>query len=393
MTEKLNRDYRTDYDTNDPELATHWDEVIADLHTDCPVAHSTKGDGGYWVLTRQKEIKEAAGDWETYVSGQGVILDRPEEMPYIIPEESDPPLHTGLRKALNPFLAPGVVRNYEEPVRQHALDLLADFEGSSTVEAVRKYSNPLPGRSFCVTVAGIPQEDIEYLQERFEVGIVGAIELRAGAMADAANYLAQYLERRAGEPDRGDVINAILTMEVDGVGWAERVQTLTTLTLGGVGTTGFTIAASLHYLATHPEQRRRLVEHPELWPNAVEEFLRFYAAAPHNGRRTTCPVEIGGVSIDKGEQVVLNYGAGSRDPEVFEDPYEIQVDRELPNRHLSFGYGIHRCVGSHLARLELRVALEEFLRRYPDFSVPEGFVPEYQINDTVTIQSLPLVLG
>lgn len=392
MTEQLGRDYGTDYDMNSPDLAKNWTGVVEELHSSCPIARSEVGEG-YWVLNRQADIKHCTQDWETFSSATGFMPDRPKEMPWLFPVEADPPLHTALRTALNPYLSPGVVRNYEDPVRQHARDLLANFQGQTEINAVTQFANAVPGRAFCVTVAGMPVDEIEYLQGKFEIGIVGPLEKRAAAMQDATDYIAAYLAKRAEEPPRGDVVSAILELDFDGFDWDAKVSALTTLTLGGVGTTGYAIASSLHYLATHPEQRKRLIAEPTLWPAAVEEFLRYFSASPHDGRRVTKPVTVAGLGLDKGDYVIMSYGAASRDPAVFENPHDVVIDRPLPNRHLSFGYGIHRCIGSHLARLEMTASLQEFLACYPDFSVPQDFEPEYQINNTVVMVSLPLILG
>jgi cytochrome P450 len=212
-------------------------------------------------------------------------------------------------------------------------------------------------------------------------------------MQAAVGRQEKYLAQRAKEPSRGDIVNAILDIDAEGVDWTVKASVLSTLTLGGVGTTGYAISSALHYLATHPEERKRLIENPELWLTATEEFLRFFAASPHDGRRVTRDTSVAGTELKPGEYVLMNYGAGSRDPDVFEQPYEVVLDRPLPNRHISFGYGVHRCIGSHLARLEVRVGLQEFLARYPDFSVPDDFEPSYQINNSVTLEQLPLLLS
>ncbi len=207
MAEK--RNYEVDYDMNSPQLAEEWDEVIADLHQRCPMARSEVGEG-YWVALKQEDIKAATQDWETFSSATGFMPDRPAEMPWLWPVESDPPVHTHLRSALNQYLSPGVVRTYKNAVHQHGLDLLAEFEGEEVVDVVARFGNALPGRSFCVTVAGMGTDDIVYLQKKFEVGILGPLEKRAQAMQDANQRLDEYLRRREGEPPRGDIIDASL---------------------------------------------------------------------------------------------------------------------------------------------------------------------------------------
>jgi cytochrome P450 len=384
--------FHAGYDMNSPELAEHWEEVVDELHSACPIARSEVGEG-YWVMNRHEDIRAATLDWEAYSSGTGFAPNRPPEMPYFVPVECDPPFHTSLRRALTPYLAPAKVAPYEEAVRGHARDLMESFRGRDQIEAVWEFSNMLPALGFCVTVAGMTVEDMRYMQEKFEVGMLGPMEDRAPAMQAAMGRMEDYLTRRKDEPPRGDIIDEILQLEFEGYGWEQRVMTLTTLTLGGVGTTGYVLASALYYLGDHPEERRRMIEQPEIWQTAIEEFLRYYPPSPHDGRRLTEERTAGGCTFDPGDYVVIHYGAANRDPEVFDDPAALLLDRALPNRHLTFGWGPHRCPGSHLARLEIRVGLEEFLAAFPDYRLPDDFRPNYQISNTRVIEQLPLLLA
>jgi len=157
----------------------------------------------------------------------------------------------------------------------------------------------------------------------------------------------------------------------------DRVGTMSQLTIGGIGTTGFGISGGLHHLATHSDDRRSLVENPARIPKAVEEFLRHYLGVPNMARRVTTDVEVGGVHMKKGDRVLLCYGAASRDPAVCEAPDVVDISRRAV-KHLAFGAGIHRCIGQPLARMVLNIGYEEFLRRIPDFRIAEGFSPRYE---------------
>jgi cytochrome P450 len=383
--------FRSNYDMNSPVLAEHWEAVVDDLHATCPFARSEVGEG-YWVMNRHDDIREATLDWEAYSSGTGFAPNRPEGMPYFVPVECDPPFHTHLRKALNPHLVPAKIACYEEAVTGHADDLIESFRDRDEIEAVWEFANLLPALGFCVSVAGMSREDMAFMQQKFEVGMLGPLEARAPAMQAAMLRMEEYLQRRQSEAPRGDIIDEILRLEFDGFGWEQRVMTLTTLTLGGVGTTGYVLASALYYLATHPHERRRMLEDPDIWPTAIEEFLRFYPPSPHDGRRLTQPRTVGNQHVNEGEYVVIHYGAANRDPAIFEDPAVLRLDRALPNRHMSFGFGRHRCVGSHLARLEIRTGLRRFLEAFPDYAVPVDFTPVYQISNTRVIERLPLIL-
>jgi cytochrome P450 len=384
-------DFGADYDMNSPELAARWDEVVPELHARCPVARSEVGEG-YWVLNRHADVAAAAADWERFSNATGFMPDRPADMPYLYPEECDPPFHTAVRGAVQDFFRPKAVRAYEDEVRRHAEELVAALRAADEPEAVAGFANALPGRVFCESVAGMPVGDVEGLQREFDLAILGPVAGRGAALQRAFDYVEAYLRRREEEPRRDDVVQAILDLDADGVDWDAKVGILANLTLGGVGTTGFVIASAIQHLADRPEDRARLVADPALLPGAIEELIRFFAPSPHDGRRVTAPVEVGGVAFAPGDYVILSFGAASRDPAVFDRPDELVLDRPLPNRHMAFGSGLHRCVGLHLAKLELRVGLEVFLREVPDYALAPGFAPAYQISNTRVIERLPLVI-
>lgn len=387
-TERFGRDFHSNYDLNASELNEHYDEVLDDLVQHCPVAHSKDGEG-YWVVNRYDDVRRVVQDWETFTSKDGFMPNRPEGMPFWYPVECDPPFHDELRAVINPFLGPKAVVAHTDAIRQHANDLIDGFLANGEVEIVSQFANPLPARVFCSTVAGMPLEDMPFLQKCFQAGIVGPVEERGAAMTRAVVHIGGYLEGRVKEPPRGDVVDAILGFESEGYEFIDKAGTLSQLTQGGIGTTGFIFAGALYHLATHPEDRKRLVEDPSLLPGAIEEFLRFYASAPQLGRRAVKETEVAGTTIHAGDFVLLSFGAASRDPAVCPFPMNVDLERS-PNRHMAFGGGPHRCIGSHLARLNLKLGLEAFLTRIPDFSVPEGFVPEFQVGVTRDMVSLPL---
>jgi cytochrome P450 len=386
--ERFGRDFATDYDIDDPRLAENWAEVVEDLHSRCPVARSNEGEG-YWVINGYDDIRAAAGDWETFSSTSGFMPNRPEGMPFWYPVECDPPFHDELRNAINSHLGPKAIAGYEPGIREIANGLIDAFVGAGEIDAVTHFSQPLPGLVFCSLVAGIPREDMPFLSKTLNDGLLGPHEGRGQAMSEAQAFLMKFLEQRRGEPPRGDIVDAVLNVEIDGYEWEDRGGTLSQLTLGGVGTTGHVIASSVHHFARDVEARQRFVEDPAIRPRAVEEFVRIFAPSPHDGRRCTRDVEVAGTQMKEGDFVVFGYGAGSRDPNVSPNPSEVDFDRS-PNRHVAFGAGVHRCIGSHLARLQTRVALEVLLERLPEFTVEEGFEPTYEQGITRSMLSLPI---
>jgi cytochrome P450 len=382
------RNYRTHYDINGRELRSNFDDIMDEM-TRCPVAKSVDGDG-YWVLNSYSDVRAAAHDWETFSSREGFIPNRPPGMSLTPPIDVDPPLHTDLRSVINPYLGPKNIRKHEPSIRRTANQLIDRFIERGEVEIVSEFGNALAGHVWCTVVAGMPAADMPFLQRAFQEGLHGPMEQRAEANARALNYAIEYIKIRSKEPSRGDIVDAILAFEAPGFDLGQKGLTLGMLTQGGIGTSGGVIAGGLYYLARHLEDRRRLVSAPSLLPRAIEEFLRFYASAPQLGRKVLRDTEVSGVKIAEGDWVVLSYGAANRDPNIHSSAREIDIDR-TPNRHLAFGAGPHRCAGSHLARLNLRIAFETFLARIPDFTtVPEEFEPDFEIGVTRDMVELPL---
>ena len=389
MSTRFGRDFETDFDLDAPEFSEHFEEIVDDFHASgCPIAHSKVGEG-YWVLTRYDDIVSCAQDWETFSSRDGFMPNRPADMPFWYPVECDPPLHRSLRAALNPYFSPRAIQDKEADIRLHANALIDAFVAKEEVNIVADYAGPLPGYVFCGAIANMPSGDLAFLDRNFHAGMFGPVAERGPAMKRIEAYIDNFLEVRQSQPPRGDVVDAVLNVEIDGYGWKDRVGTIAQLTMGGTATTGFVIANALHYLATRTGDRRRLLDAPELLPTAVEEFIRVYAASPHDGRRVTREVDVAGTTLHRGDFVLMGYGSACRDPRVIAEPSRTDITR-TPNRHLAFGAGIHRCIGSHLARLQLRISLETFLERIPDFWAPKGFTPKNQTGIIRSIDNIPI---
>jgi cytochrome P450 len=380
------RDYHTDYHLADPELSARWDEVIPELHKGCPVARSEQGEG-YWVINSYADVNRCAKDWATFSSSDGFMVNRPAGMPYFAPAEVDPPLQNKLRAALDPFLRPSRMPALEPAVRAYANQLIDSFIGDGSVELVSRFANPLPQYVFSSVLAGMDPGDMPYLLECFS--FVGPEEQRAEGFARGMTRIDEYLRARAGQPARSDIVDALLAFEHEGYGWMDKVGTMSQLTIGGIGTTGYAFSGGLHHLATHPEDRRLLIEEPTRLPKAIEEFLRLYLGVPNMARRLTTDVEVSGVRMSAGERVLLSYGAASRDPSVCENPDTVDIGRRAV-KHLAFGAGIHRCIGQPLARMVLNIGFREFLARIPDFDVAPDFVPSYETGSTRHMVELPL---
>ena len=390
------RCWRDDFDLDDRAYGDVFNEVADHLVAHCPVAHSRDG---YYVVNRYDDILQVLQDWQTFSSADGIIgAVRAPDQPLFKPNETDPPEHTQLRGALTRFFTAAAVLQHAPAIRELADGLIDAFVAAGQVEVVKQYADPLPPIAFCQVVAHMPAADMDFLQEVFTAAITGPLAMRGVNWVKGQDYLAASLARRKLAPRQDDIVDAIMHFEFpDGRPYSdsERAGSLAQIVAAGATTTGAVITGALYHLASHVEDRRRLQAEPALIPRAVEEFLRVYVSAPNNGRRVMRDVEIAGTQLRgpragaKGDYIVYNLGGANRDPSKFECPETTDITR-TPNRHLSFAAGTHRCLGLHLARLNLRIAIEAFITRIEDFSLAPGFTPRYLGGITRSMHALPL---
>ena len=366
-------DWTTDYDILDPEYVVNPFPVWDDLRQTCPVAHSDRW-GGSWMPTTYADVFAVAHDTEHFSSRDVGVLtfseeDRPRdtiELP-LPPIDADAPLHTWTRRLLLPWFSHANVANYEPMTRELCASLIDGFIESGHADGAAGYAQQIPVRVIA-TILGVPVE----LADTFTGWVRDVLEfahdeVRSKRGFDGiVGFLLQQLAERKDDP-RDDLISTLLHTEVDGEPIPEPiVMGMAALTLlAGVDTTWSAIGSSLWHLATHPDDTRRLVEEPDLLHVAVEELLRAYSPVTM-ARVANEDVEFQGCPIKAGEKVLLNFPAANRDPAMFDRPNEVDFDRPV-NRHVAFGAGIHRCAGANLARMELRVAIEEWLKRIPEF--------------------------
>ena len=340
----------------------------------CPVAHSDKW-GGSWMPVGYDDIRDIARDGERF-SSRAVEVAGPLEAAgglFLPPLTSDPPLHKPHRDVLMPYFLPKRIAEFEPFVRDKARTLIADLAERGGGDVVADFAQPLT-IAVLTRMLGVPPGDrfTDWMVRMIRVGPKDQA-VRAAVIAEIVEYLAGLLDEREREP-QGDLLTYLTRVEIDGESLSRkhRIGAAFLVLIAGADTTWSAISASLWHLACHDDDRRRLVADPSLLDTATEEFLRVYAPVSV-ARLAKEDVELHGRSIAAGERILLAFGAANRDPEVFEAPDEIRIDRAR-NRHLTFGSGAHRCLGSNLARLELRITLEEWLRVIPDFHLtdPEG---------------------
>lgn len=394
MIDRFGRDLINDFDLDDPAFNENFDETLDYLVRKCPVVHSKVGRG-YYLINTQNDVRRAAQDWRTFSSAKGYMPNRPEGLPYLMPEESDPPLHTQWRKVLNPHLSPKVSQSFDAPIRADVNLLIDRFIDRGECEFISEFGALLPGWAFFKNVLGLPIDDLAQLVEGVEEGTFSPdLEARARHFGNVFAYLDEHLRWRSEQPERDDLINTILKGVTYDDGqeapWEHKVSILVDLTFGGIATTTFVMASAIHHLATNPDQRQLLIDNPGLIENAIEEYARFFPPVVALGRTCTRTVEIAGTEIPEGEFVMLTYAAASRDPRHMDAPEKIDLKRSgIP--HSTFGVGPHRCIGSNLARVELSTTLEEWLKRIPQFSLKPGTEPVYVTGFLRSMRKLELV--
>jgi cytochrome P450 len=389
---RTGRDMHTDFDIEDPSLAENFEGVLDDLVAHCPVARSTVGDG-YHVINRHADVRRVGRDWRTFSSADGWMLNAPpgESIP-ILPEDSDPPYHNTWRGVLNPFFTPSAVARLEDAARDYARELLDAMEPKGSCEFIADFAAQLPGQILFNTVVPIPVDDLPQLFHDIDTYSFGPLDERIPAFGRVYEYLHVFLKDRAAQEPRGDIIDVIVAgVDKDGepCPLEDKVHILLDVIFGGLATTTHAMSGAAYHFATHPDIRHDLAANPELIPNAVEEVVRLYPPVVAPARTVKHDVEVAGVQLKAGDRVAVNFAAASRDPDVCANPGQFDI-RRTDVVQTAFGVGVHRCLGAHLARLELKVTIEELLARIPDFELVPGTRPTYESGQLRTMKNLRL---
>ena len=390
-------DWATDFDHTDEVWAADPFPIWDDLRQRCPVAHSDRY-GGVWLPTRHEDVAAIAYDTEHFTSRSVIVTEyRPPDLAPIgiaPPISSDPPFHQGARRLLLPAFSPQAIAKLEPATRAYCEELLDAVEGRDVVDAAEEYAQHIPVRVIA-KMLGFPEEDADkfrgFVNHVLEQ-VALPIEQRFIGMQDLFEYLREQVQDHIANP-RDDLTTFLLESELDGkpVDIGHVGGTIALLLIAGIDTTWSAIGASLWHLAGHPEDRERLVAEPDLLPTAMEELLRAYAPVTM-ARLVKDDLDFNGCPMKRDDWVLLPFPAANRDPEAFEHADQVIIDREV-NRHAAFGLGIHRCAGSHLARMELRVALETWLARFPVFSLADPEAVRWSGGQVRGPRTLPLRIG
>jgi cytochrome P450 len=387
-------DWATDFDHTDPLWTENPFPIWDGLRQKCPVAHSERYLGVY-LPTTYEAVRAIAYDTEHFSSRRVMVRNaRPEPPISSPPITSDPPHHRPAKLLLLPYFTLAAVKKLESKIRDVCNELIERFIGDRQCDAAAQYSRHIPVRVIALML-GIPEKDSDYfikwIHEILELGITDNTVLMK-AIYEMSEYFSGQIELRKKKPT-DDLITSLMQARHDGKPLSAEhvVGTLRLLLIAGIDTTWSAIGASLWHLAKTPSDRKRLVAEPTLIPTAIEELLRAYAPVTM-AREVMKETSVCGFAVKPGNMVLLSFPAANRDPAMFPEADKVVIDREN-NRHAAFGLGIHRCVGSNLARMELTVAIEEWLKRIPEFRL-DPLSPVTWSEGTVRgPRQLPILFG
>lgn len=356
-----------------------------------PPVFFTPHYGGYWVINRAELLDQAWPDAELFYSGDGISIPRlPPEIPVSLPIEADGAYHKQLRRPLNMALSPKAVVALSERARKLVVQMIDDLVPKGRCEFIDDFSLKMPMELF-LGIVDLPTEHREMLIGFAHDSLKSAsLERRREAMGQMQAYLEDWVNKRVAEPGE-DFMSAVVTLEVDGrpLNHRERLGYMMTVMFGGLDTVGGTMGLAAKYLATHPEHRLQLAADPSLIPRAIEEILRRHSI-PTLSRTVAQDIEFGGAQMRKGDKVMMPTMTHGVDDRKWGDAMDVRLDRDT-REHMAFGRGPHRCPGANLARAEIRIFMEEWLKRIPEFSIdPEGEVL-FETGTVSGLKRLPLV--
>jgi cytochrome P450 len=387
-------DWTTQFDHFSPEYAADPFSVWEMLRDECPIARS-EHFRGMWVPIRLSEIEEIARDTATFSSRSPLVTDFGSMADFgfeVPPISSDPPYHTEFRRLLLPFFAPARIEMWRPKIESMADALIDTFVDKGSCDAAQDYAQHIPVQVIA-EMLGVPGTDSErfrtWVHELLELAPTD-FELAIRVLLEFHTYLFEQVAQRRQHPGE-DLISFLLKAEIDGRPLEDReiFGGCLLLLMAGIDTTWSAIGAAIWHLAANQQNQMRLRDDPELWPSAVEEMLRAFAPVTM-AREVTADVEFHGCPMKAGDPLLLPFPAANRDPQGFDDAADVKLDR-ADNRHLAFGVGIHRCLGSNLARLELGVAARRFLDRVPAFSLADPAAVTWSAGQVRGPRILPLV--
>jgi hypothetical protein len=389
-------DWLHDFDHTDPSWTEDPFPIWDELRNASPVVHTERFLGCY-LPTTYEAVRQIANDTDSFSSRRIIVRDvRPEVARNAAPPiTSDPPDHKPAKQLLLPPFTPDAMKKLEPRVRAICNELIDEFIADGKVDAAARYTRHIPVRAIA-HMLGIPESDgdlfVRWIHMILELSIKDELKLKE-AVEEMTGYFAGHIEARRQKPG-DDLISYLLNAKTKTGEPLEDSHihgSLRLLLIAGIDTTWSASGSSLWHLARTPADRERLIAEPELMPIAVEELLRAYSPVTM-AREVMKETTISGCPVKPGNMVLLSFPAANRDPRMFPDADKVVIDRR-ENRHAAFGLGIHRCIGSNLARMEMQVALEEWLKRIPEFRLDPAGTVTWSQGTVRGPRQLPFLLG
>ncbi len=390
-------DFATDFDHTDPAWVADPYPIMEDLRERCPIAHSNRY-GGMWVPVLHEDVSAIANDTEHFTSRTVVVgSGRPtEEAPpapigVAPPISSDPPFHAIARRLMLPAFAPKPVNALEGFTRDLCSGLIDKMGDADIVNAGVDYSQHIPV-GLIAKMVGLPQDQGDLFRGFVHTileGIDQPMEVRMEMFAPIEAYIIKVIEEHMENP-QDDLTSFLIDAEIMGqkLEPSHIFGTMVLLIVAGIDTTWSAIGSSIWHLAKNPDDLARIVADPSLLPSAIEEFLRAYAPVTM-ARLVKEDFDFKGCPMKKDDWILLGFPAANRDPAFFDRADEVIIDR-VENRHAAFGLGIHRCMGSNLARMEMTVAIGEFIKRFPKFELADPDAVTFSQGQVRGPRNLPI---
>lgn len=375
-----------------PSFGDNLSIITANLRSQCPVAHS-ETHGGYWILSCYDEVTKTLCDETNFGSKKGTAIPAVKRQMQALPVEADPPDHTKYRSLLIPWLAARKVATYEPAIRRLVTELLNDFIEQGTCDLIASFAILLPALVTPVFM-GLGRKEqplfINYMKHIIEATETKNAEKNIKTRQSFMHYMLRETEKRKLKP-RDDFFTSLVTARFDGnpLNEEEVICLILTILTAGLETSKNALGNLLFSLCEHSDARQSLISNPALIPLFVEESLRYHAPLQYVGRTIITDIAMQGQLLATDEKVLLLLGSANHDEQYFPHADQFIIDRS-PNRHLSFGMGVHFCVGAPLARLEMRIVVEEILRRLPDYHLRTPIKRNFSADRVYGVETLPV---
>jgi cytochrome P450 len=363
-----------DFDHANPEVSGALFEIGARFRAEAQPVYST-AHGGFWIASRHADLMAILRDTDNFICGKRITLP-PQNSPVpVVPLEADEPDHSFYRSVFQPLVLPGAVRRFEDRIRQIAAEALDAIVARGEGDAIADFAAQIPARAMAM-IFGFSDEDAYRFEAGFSALVAAAgsgdVARQMQAVESFKAFLQEKMDRAYENPGENDLPSLIARHEVDGRRYTpdECLGLMWSAAGGAIDTTKHAIGHAVRELHRNPAIRQRVIADPSLIPEFVDESLRFNASAFMDSRYVAHDVALRGAQMKAGDRVLLVYGWANRDAEAFADADQMVLGRK-PNRHLTFGLGIHQCLGNHLARLEIAVAVQELLRRMPEYELAD----------------------